>query len=67
MIVSVLGHLSFNLRSLFSYLKTRSVSIFGGVTVCLLVVLYGVSINNKVPAEIAEPMDSLAAEAESHD
>jgi Domain of unknown function (DUF4405) len=67
MIASVIGHLSFNMRSLVTYLKTKAVAVFGGVMVCLLVLLYGVAINNKVPVSIAGPLDSLAAEAESHD
>ena len=67
MIVSVIAHLSFNMRSLLSYLKSRSVSIAGGVMIFVLVLLYGVAINNKVPTEIAGPMDKLAAEAESHE
>jgi len=66
MIVSVIGHLSFNYRSLLAYLKTKSIAIFGSVLVFLLVVLYGVAINNKVPDNIAIPMDELAAQAESH-
>ena len=65
--VSVIGHLSFNLRSLLMYLKAKSVAIFGGVMVCVLVLLYGVAIDNKVPGEIATALDRLAAEAESHD
>ena len=65
MIASVIGHLSFNYRSLFTYLKTKTVAIFGGILVCLLVLLYGVAINNKVPDSIAKPMDVLAKKAES--
>lgn len=67
MIASVIGHLSFNYRSLLTYLKTKSVAIFGGVLVCILVLLYGVAINNKVPENIAIPLDKLASEAESHE
>ncbi len=67
MIISVVGHLSFNYRSLLVYLKTKSVMVFGSVLVCLLVLLYGVVLNNKVPDSIAIPMDKLAAEAESHE
>ncbi|MEP1444725.1 MAG: hypothetical protein ABJK37_01250 [Paraglaciecola sp.] len=67
MILAVIGHLSFNIKSLVSYLKSSSVAIFGGAMVCLLVLLYGVAINNKLPTEIATPMDKLAAEAESHE
>lgn len=67
MIISVIGHLGFNARSLLGYLKTKAVSFIAGILVALLVLLYGVAINNKVPGEIAIPMDKLAAEAESHD
>lgn len=67
MIASVIGHLSFNYRSLLTYLKTKSVALYGGGMVCLLVLLYGVAINNKVPDSIAIPLDKLAAEAESHE
>lgn len=67
MILSVIGHLSFNLKSIVSYIKNRSVAIFGGVMVILLIALYGVVITNEVPSEIAIPMDKLAGEAESHE
>ncbi len=67
MIISVIGHLCFNYRTLINHLKTKAVAVFGGVMVCLLVLLYGVALNNKVPDSIAIPMDSLANEAESHD
>ena len=67
MIASVIAHLSFNLKSIIIYVKTRGVAIFGGALICLLVVLYGVALNNQVPAVIALPMDKLAAEAESHE
>ena len=67
LIVSVIGHLTFNYRSLMVYLKTKSVALFGSVLVFLLVLLYGVAINNKVPDNIAIPMDELAGQAESHE
>ncbi len=67
MIISVVGHLSFNYRSLMTYLKIKSVAVFGSVLVFLLVLLYGVAINNKVPDSIAIPMDELAGQAESHE
>lgn len=66
MILSVVGHLCFNWRSLANYVKTRTVAVFGGVMVAALVMLYGVAMNNEVPNEIAAPMDALAAQAESH-
>lgn len=67
MIVSVLGHLSFNLRSIVAYIKNRPVAVFSGSMVCLLALLYGIALMNEVPPTIAIPMDALAAEAESHD
>ena len=67
MILSVIGHLSFNLKSIVNYVRKRSVAIFGGVMVCMLVLSYGVAINNEVPSAIAKPMDKLAAEAESQE
>ena len=65
MIFSVIAHLSFNYHSLLRYLKIRSVAIFGGVMAVMLVLLYGVALNNEIPDVIAIPMDKLAAEAES--
>ncbi|MDF1818211.1 MAG: DUF4405 domain-containing protein [Immundisolibacteraceae bacterium] len=65
MIAAVIGHLAYNYKMLFHYLKTTAVAVFGGVLVVLLVVLYGVALNNQLPAEIAEPMDALAAQAEA--
>ncbi len=35
--------------------------------VSLLVLLCGVALNNEIPADIAIPMDKLAAEAEGHE
>lgn len=67
MIFSVIGHLSFNLKSIINYIRNKSVAIVGGVLVCALVLLYGVALKNEVPSEIAIPMDQLAAEAESHE
>ena len=65
MIAAVIGHLSFNYRMLFNYLKTTAVAVLGGVLIILMVVLYGVALNSQIPAEIAEPMDALAAQAET--
>lgn len=67
LILSVIGHLSFNLKSIIHYVKNKSVAVFGGVMVCMLVLVYGVAMNNEVPSQIAIPMDKLAAEAESHE
>lgn len=67
MIISVIGHLSFNCRALLNYIKTKAVAVFGSVLVVMLVLLYGLAMNNKVPEDIAKPMDALASQAESHD
>lgn len=64
MIFSVLGHLSLNYRSLLTYLKNRSVAVLAALMIVILILLYGVVLNNKVPDDIAIPMDKLAAEAE---
>ncbi len=67
MVVSIVGHIYFNYRSLLKNLKTKSVSVFGGILVILLLLLYGVAINKQLPPEIAKPMDALAVQAESRD
>jgi hypothetical protein len=67
MILSVIGHLSFNMTSIVSYVKNRTVAVFSGVMVTLLVLLYGVALNNEVSPAIAIPMDKLAADAESRE
>jgi len=67
MILAVIAHLSFNYRVLLGYMKVRSVSVYTGAAVVVLVLLYGVALNNQVPMEIAIPMDKLAAQAEGHD
>ena len=56
-----------NYRALLNHLKTRSVSILGAGLIVIFVLLYGVSLNNKVPKELAEPMDALAAKVESRE
>jgi len=66
MIVAVIAHLSFNYRSLFSYLKQQRVAVAGGVLVAALVALYAVAINNEVPPELAQQMDEAAAKVEEH-
>ncbi len=65
LVIAVIGHLLLNYRALLNHLKTRSVSIFGAGLIVVLVLLYGVSLNNVVPKELAEPMDTLAAKVES--
>lgn len=64
MVAAMVAHIALNFRALRAYVRTRAVAITGGVLVALLVVLYAVAINNKLPPEIAEPMDALGAQAE---
>ena len=65
MVIAIICHIFFNYRSLLKHFKTKTVSVFGGVLVILLLVLYGVALNNQLPSEIAKPMDALASQAES--
>ena len=65
MIISVVAHLSFNYKGLLNHMKNRAAAWVGGVLVVLLVALYGVAINNQVPADLAQQMDEAAAKAES--
>lgn len=67
MVAAAIAHLSLNYRSLLNHLKTKSASIYGGVLVVVLVLLYGAAINNRVPEDLAETMDSAAAAAESEE
>ena len=65
MVVSALIHLSLNYRALLNHLRTRGSALFGVVLVAALTVMYGVALNNEVPAALAEQMDRAAMEAES--
>jgi hypothetical protein len=65
MIVAAVTHIFLNYRSLLNHLKAKSIAVYGGVLVVVLVLLYGVAVNNKVPENLANQMDSAAAEAES--
>ncbi|HCH23511.1 MAG TPA: hypothetical protein DE179_04370 [Oceanospirillaceae bacterium] len=67
MILAVIAHLSFNYRVLLGYLKARSVAIYASAAIIVLILLYGVALNNKIPDAIAIPMDKLAAQAEAHE
>ncbi len=67
MVLSITGHLTLNYRALLNHLKTKSVSVFGAALVIILVLLFGISLNNEVPRELAEPMDALAAQVESRE
>jgi len=65
MVAAAIGHIYFNHRSLLNHLKTRGVLLLACILTGALVILYGVAINNPVPAALASRMDSAAAEAEA--
>ncbi len=65
MVISALIHISYNYRMLINHLRTRGSALFGGLLVVALTIMYGVALNNEVPAELAEQMDRAAMEAES--
>jgi hypothetical protein len=67
MIVAAVTHVSLNIRGLLNHLKARSVTVYGSVLVAALVLLYGVALNNRVPAQLAEQMDAAAAKVEGED
>ncbi len=67
MIVAAVTHISFNFKALLNHIKTKSASIYGSVLVVILVLLYGVALNNAVPDALAEQMDSAAAQVEGKD
>jgi len=64
MILAAITHLSLNFRGLINHLRTKSIAFYGSALVAALVLLYGIAINNEVPAELAEQMDAAAAKVE---
>lgn len=64
MVVAAAIHIWFNFRGLKTHLQNHQAAIFGGVLVVALVLLYAVAINNKLPDDLAQQMDSAAAAAE---
>ncbi|MDG2060595.1 MAG: DUF4405 domain-containing protein [SAR86 cluster bacterium] len=64
LILAVIFHLFFNYSSLLGYLSNKLNIIYGLFLVALLIVLYGVVLNNKVPDNLAQQMDNAAEEAE---
>jgi len=64
MILAAITHLSLNYRGLINHLRTKSIALYGSALVAALVLLYGIAINNEVPAELAEQMDAAAAKVE---
>ena len=67
LVISIIGHLYLNYRALLNHLKTKSVSAFGTVLIVILILLYGVALNNEVPKDLAEPMDAIAVQVEARE
>lgn len=67
MVAAAVTHLTLNFRGLVNHLKTRSIAVYGSVLVAALVLLYGVAIQNEIPAELAQQMDAAAAKVEGED
>lgn len=64
LVVAAVSHITLNFKSLLNHVKTRSVAITGGVLTIVLMLLYGVAINNAIPPEAAAQLDALAKQAE---
>jgi cytochrome bd-type quinol oxidase subunit 1 len=67
MVVAAIVHLSLNFQGLKNHLRNRRAAAFGIVLVIALVVLYGVTLNNRLPADLAQQMDDAAARAEQRE
>lgn len=67
MVAAAVTHLSLNFRGLLGHLRTRSVAVYGSVLAAALVLLYGIAVNNRIPAELAQQMDAAAAKVEGED
>lgn len=65
MVIAAITHISFNYRMILSYIKNKSVAIYGSVLAIVLVLLYGVALNNQVPENLAGQMDSAAEKVEA--
>lgn len=64
LVVAAVLHIILNIKPLLNHLKARSVAITGGVLTVVLILLYGLAINNPIPPETAEKLDALSHEAE---
>ena len=64
LVLAAIAHITLNVRSLKTHLKTRSVSIAGAVLIAALVGLYAVALNRAVPEDTAAALDALADKAE---
>lgn len=67
MIISAVTHISLNYKPLLRHFKSKSMTAYGSLLVVVLVLLYGVALNNSIPEDLAETMDQAAAKAEGHE
>jgi hypothetical protein len=67
MVIAAIAHISYNFKPLMRHLKSKSMSIYGSVLVVVLVLMYGVVVNNSLPEDLAKTMDDAAAQAHDHE
>lgn len=64
MIVSAIAHITLNFNSIKAHLRARSALLTVSILTLVLVLLYGVALNNPVPAALATQMDEAAVKVE---
>tara|TARA_R110000787_G_scaffold29713_1_gene80471 strand:- start:3810 stop:4157 length:348 start_codon:yes stop_codon:yes gene_type:complete len=64
MVLAAICHIYLNSARLKTHLKERSGQLTAALMTTILVVLYGVSMQNELPADLAATMDEAAAAAE---
>ncbi len=64
MVLSAIAHITLNFKSIKAHVRFRSALFAASTLTVLLVLLYGVALNNTVPSELATKMDEAASKAE---
>ena len=64
LIVAAVCHVYLNARSLGNHLRERSGLVVAAVLSVALMLLYGIAVNNTIPADLAQQMDAAAAKVE---
>lgn len=67
MVIAAIAHIVLNFRSIKGHLHFRSAMFAAGVLTVVLMLLYGVALNNAVPPDLARTMDEAAATAEAQE
>ncbi len=65
LIVSAIAHITLNFNGIRAHLRSRSAVMVVSLLTAVLVLLYGVALNNPVPSELATQMDEAARKVES--